>query len=61
MRKEILYVELKKGHSGLAWIGYGYFSKSGQTVYFDGKVLKKGRVKTYLMMNSKKFLNIITT
>ncbi|MCU0440091.1 MAG: hypothetical protein MUC49_19560 [Raineya sp.] len=41
MRTEILYVELKQGHSGPAWIGYGHFSKSGQTVYFDGKVLKK--------------------
>lgn len=41
MRTEILYVELKIGHSGPAWIGYGYYSKSGQTVYFDGKVLKK--------------------
>lgn len=43
MRTEILYVELKEGHSGPAWIGYGQFSKSGQTVYFDGKVLKKGQ------------------
>ena len=43
MRTEILYVELKHGHSGPAWIGYGQFSKSGQTIYFDGKVLKKGQ------------------
>jgi hypothetical protein len=43
MRSEILYVELKEGHSGPAWIGYGQFSKTGQTVYFDGKVLKKGQ------------------
>jgi hypothetical protein len=43
MKTEILYVELKQGHSGPAWIGYGQFSKSGQTVYFDGKVLRKGR------------------
>lgn len=43
MRTEILYVELKQGHSGPAWIGYGKFSKSGQTVYFDGKVLQKGQ------------------
>jgi hypothetical protein len=43
MKTEILYVELKQGHSGPAWIGYGQFSKSGQTVYFDGKVLKKGQ------------------
>lgn len=43
MRTEILYVELKQGHSGPAWIGNGHFSKSGQTIYFDGKVLKKGQ------------------
>lgn len=43
MKTEILYVELKQGHSGPAWIGYGQFSKSGQTIYFDGKVLKKGK------------------
>lgn len=43
MKKELLYVELKQGHSGPAWIGYGQFSKSGNTVYFDGKVLKKGK------------------
>ena len=43
MRTEILYIELKLGHTGPAWIGYGKFSKSGQTVYFDGKVLKKGQ------------------
>ena len=43
MRTAILYVELKQGHSGPAWIGNGQFSKSGQTIYFDGKILKKGQ------------------
>lgn len=43
MKTEILYVELKQGHSGPAWIGFGQFSKSGQTVYFNGKVLKKSQ------------------
>jgi len=43
MKAEILYVELKHGHSGPAWIGYAHFSKTGNTVYFDGKVLKKGQ------------------
>ncbi len=43
MKSEILYVELKQGHSGPAWIGLGYYSKSGQTVYFDGKALKRGK------------------
>jgi hypothetical protein len=43
MKKEILFVELKQEHSGPAWIGYGYFSKSGQTIYFNGHVLKRGQ------------------
>ena len=43
MRKEILYVELKEDHSGPAWIGYAHFSKSGQAVYFNGKVFRKGQ------------------
>ena len=43
MKSELIYVELKLGHSGPAWIGYAQFSKTGQTVYFDGKVLKKRR------------------
>lgn len=43
MKPSILYVELKQGHSGPAWIGYAHFSKTGNTVYFDDKVLKKGQ------------------
>jgi hypothetical protein len=43
MRSQILYVELKRGsdHNGPAWIGKGFFSKGGQTLYFNGVVLKK--------------------
>lgn len=43
MKNEILYIELKTGfsHNGPAWIGFAEFSKSGQTVYFDNKALKK--------------------
>lgn len=41
MQSKIMYIENKsKGHHGLAWIGFVEFSKSGQTVYFDGKALK---------------------
>ncbi len=37
-----MYIENKsEGHNGSAWIGYTEFSKSGQTVYFDNKALKK--------------------
>lgn len=39
MKSEILYVELKQG----AWIGFGQYSKTGQTIYFDGKILKKAQ------------------
>jgi len=42
MKTKILYIENKsRGHHGLAWIGMAEFSKSGQTVYFNGKALKK--------------------
>ncbi|WPO82141.1 hypothetical protein SD427_15400 [Chryseobacterium sp. JJR-5R] len=37
-----MYIENKSyGHHGPAWIGFAAFSKSGQTVYFNGKALKK--------------------
>jgi hypothetical protein len=42
MKPKIMYIENKsEGHSGSAWIGFVEFSKSGQTVYFDNKALKK--------------------
>ena len=42
MKPKIMYIENKsEGHNGLAWIGFVEFSKSGQTVYFDNKALKK--------------------
>lgn len=43
MKKTIMYVELKSGFSdnGPAWIGNVAYSKSGQTVYFNGKAFKK--------------------
>lgn len=45
MQSKIMYIENKsKGHHGLAWIGFAEFSKSGQTVYFDGKALKKLKI-----------------
>ena len=41
--KTLLYIELKSGHSdnGPAWIGYVSTSKTGRTVYFDGRGLMK--------------------
>ena len=43
MKFEIKYIELKSGNSGNgpAWIGHVSFSKSGKTVYFDGKAFKR--------------------
>ncbi len=43
MRIEIKYIELKSGFSGNgpAWIGLVSFSKSGKTIYFDGKAFQR--------------------
>jgi hypothetical protein len=43
MRTEIKYIELKSGfsHNGPAWIGLVSFSKSGKTIYFDGKAFQR--------------------
>jgi hypothetical protein len=37
------YVELKTGYNdnGPAWIGYIQMSRSGRTIYFNGKALKR--------------------
>jgi len=42
MKSEIKYIELKSGYSddGPAWIGKVDFSKSGQTIYFNGRAFK---------------------
>lgn len=44
MKSEIIYLELKTGYSdnGPAWIGKGFYSKSGQSIYFNNKVFKRG-------------------
>ena len=43
MRTELKYIELKSGfsHNGPAWIGLVSFSKSGKTIYFDGKAFQR--------------------
>ena len=45
MKSVLIYVELKTGFAdnGPAWVGKGFFSRSGQTIYFNGKILKKGK------------------
>ncbi len=44
MKSQLIYVELKTGYNdnGPAWIGKGFFSKTSQTIYFNGQVFKKG-------------------
>jgi hypothetical protein len=44
MKSKLMYVELKTGHNdnGPAWIGKAFFSKTGQTTYFNGLVFLKG-------------------
>ncbi len=43
MKSRIMYIELKSSQSdrGPAWIGKVEFSKSGNTIYFNGLALKK--------------------
>lgn len=43
MKTEIKYIELKSGfsHIGPAWIGLVSYSKSGRTIYFDGKAFRR--------------------
>ena len=47
MKPEIKYIELKSGFgdNGPAWIGMAEFSKSGRTVYFNGKSLKNSNAQ----------------
>ncbi|WP_027064855.1 hypothetical protein [Maribacter sp. Hel_I_7] len=47
MKPELKYIELKSGFgdNGPAWIGIAEFSKSGRTVYFNGKALKNSNAQ----------------
>ena len=43
--KQLKYIELKssgRNHDGPAWVALVKESKSGRTVYFDGRALKRG-------------------
>ena len=44
MRNALKYIELKTGYNdnGPAWIGRVKLSKSGRTIYFNGRALKQG-------------------
>ena len=43
MKQKLLYIELKSGQGdcGPAWIGLASLSKTGRTVYFNGRALKR--------------------
>jgi hypothetical protein len=42
MKRRVMYVELKTSNeNGPAWIGWVSFSKSGRTVYYRGRALKR--------------------
>ena len=45
MKTEIIYVEEETGanHNGKAFIGKGFYSKTGQSIYFNGNVYRKGK------------------
>lgn len=44
-KQEIMYIELKSGYNdnGPAWIGRVTYSKTKQTIYFNGKAFQKWR------------------
>ena len=43
MKQKLLYIELKSGHEdrGPAWIGMATLSRTGRTVYFNGRAMKR--------------------
>lgn len=43
MKPQIKYIELKSGYgdNGPAWIGLASFSKTGNTIYFNGQAFRK--------------------
>lgn len=50
------YIELKTGYSdnGPAWIGRAKLSRSGQTVYFNGRAFKRaGAPGTYIDLETR--------
>ncbi len=56
MKPEIKYIELKSGYNddGPAWIGKVEFSKTGQTVYFNGHAFKGNGHGSCFDVDSKK-------
>jgi hypothetical protein len=48
MQSKLIYVENKsRSLSGEAWVGRGFFSRTRQTVYFNGKVFQRTQGNKY--------------
>lgn len=49
------YIELKSGYddNGPAWIGRVKLSRSGQTIYFNGKAFKRVERGTYIDLETR--------
>jgi len=45
MKKELIYVELTNGynHDERAEIGFGFYNRTRSTIYFNGRILGKGK------------------
>lgn len=62
MKSRIMYIELKtaKSNRGNAWIGKVEFSKSGRTVYFNGRAFKNTSGFAYAYSDSSNYYDIET-
>ena len=62
MKPKIMYIEHKTGQSdrGQAWIGKVEFSKSGQTIYFNGQAFRKPTGFAFAYSESTNYNNIET-
>jgi hypothetical protein len=62
MKTRIMYIEHKSGHGdrGNAWIGRVEFSKSGQTIYFNGQAFKKFNGHAFSYSESSNYFDIET-
>ncbi|WP_299715122.1 hypothetical protein [uncultured Tenacibaculum sp.] len=62
MKNRIMYIEHKTDQSnrGGAWIGKVEFSKSGKTVYFNGKAFKNTSGYAYAYSDSSNYYDLET-
>lgn len=62
MKTKLMYVEHKSGQAdrGDAWIGKVEFSKSGQTVYFNGHAFKKFNGHAFSYSDSANYYDVET-